>query len=544
MFLIQLGKRWLVLLVVIFLVGATMVYSDDKVLTPKTPPKKERSPEKPNLMAPKLTEGDLVEKITQVVGPFVKDEWAVGAVVAVVRPEGTTIRGFGKARSGQSNAPDENTLFEIGSVSKTFTAVLLADLVREKKVRLDEPIANLLPKSVTIPKGKDRAITLQDIATHFSGLPRMPNNFAPKDPRNPYADYDEDRLFRFLAGHRLAHQPGARFEYSNLAMGLLGVALAKRTEKTFEQLLQERILKPLQMESTAIALTPALRGRLAEGFTADAQPSANWDIPTLAGAGGIRSTARDMARYVSAHLGKGPNHLVNACGTTHTQRAKVGPNTGIGLAWFRQSERDILFHNGMTGGYASYCGLDTKNRIGVIVLTNTAGGTADRIGFWLQDFLRGANPAPIAPTPTVAVDAKLLADYAGQYFLPPLATFSVTVEDGKLMAQLTGQEKFRLYPQSSSKFYYRSVDAKVDFERNDKQQISRAVLFQNGREMPMVRMPSFQTPSPSPKSAAAASPSQPVGKPAAFGKDQSPPKPTKAPKNKATPSAKTTTNSP
>ena len=156
-------------------------------------------------------------------------------------------------------------MFEIGSITKVFTAAILADMVARGQVRLDDPVAQLLPATVKVPSRNGRRITLLDLATQSSGLPRLPTNFAPKDSANPYADYGDQQLYDFLSGYELPRDPGATYEYSNLGMGLLGHALARKAGMSYEQLVSRRVLAPLGMKETAITLSPALRPRLVPG---------------------------------------------------------------------------------------------------------------------------------------------------------------------------------------------------------------------------------------------------------------------------------------
>ena len=208
-----------------------------------------------------------------------------GIVVGIVGPGGRRIVAAGKAGPGAVPSLDARTTFEIGSATKVFTAALLMDMVRRGEVSLTDPVAKYLPESVKVPARGGRQITLVDLATHTSGLPRLPSNLKPKDASNPYADYSVAQLYEFLSHYELTRDIGAQYEYSNLGMGLLGHALALKGGTGYETLVRTRILEPLRMRDTAITLSPALRSRLAAGHDARGSAVANWDIPTLAGAG-------------------------------------------------------------------------------------------------------------------------------------------------------------------------------------------------------------------------------------------------------------------
>src|SRR5204863_10176282 len=155
------------------------------------------------------------------------------------------------------------SVFAIGSITEVFPASRLGGMASRGEVRLDAPVAKYLPSSAHIPSRNGRQITLLDLVTQSSGLPRMPSNFTPRDSMNPYADYSVQQLYAFLSGYQLTRDIGATYEYSNLGVGLLGHALALKAEMSYEQLVTRRILAPLALTETAITLTPAMRARLA-----------------------------------------------------------------------------------------------------------------------------------------------------------------------------------------------------------------------------------------------------------------------------------------
>ena len=196
-----------------------------------------------------------------------------------------------------------DTIFEIGSATKVFTSLLLADMVQRGEVALNDPVAKFLPAGVSVPERNGRQITLVDLATHTSGLPRLPANLNPKDPNNPYADYTPEQLYQFLSSYQLPRDIGAQYEYSNLGGGLLGFALARRAGMSYEALVKSRICDPLGMKDTGITLTPEMKARFAVGHDQGLARVENWDLPTLAGAGALRSTANDLLAFVSANIG-------------------------------------------------------------------------------------------------------------------------------------------------------------------------------------------------------------------------------------------------
>jgi D-alanyl-D-alanine-carboxypeptidase/D-alanyl-D-alanine-endopeptidase len=428
------------------------------------------------------------EKIDALVQPLVEGGWMVGAAVGLIDENGTQIRGYGRISENDAQAPRADTVFEIGSISKVFTGLLLAQMVEDGLVKLDQPVQQLLGDTMTVPKG-EREITLADLVTHSSGLPRMPGNFKPKDPTNPYADYSVEQMAQFLADHKLARQPGVKSEYSNLGMGLLGHALALKSGGSYETLLLARICKPLEMGDTRITLDDSLRSRLAQGHDADGNPVANWDLPTLAGAGAIRSTAADMLKFLAANLGLTKTGFDEAIANTHRVHFATPAEGGDeGLAWqIRRSDR-VIWHNGQTGGYHSFAGFSPEKRVGVVVLVNSTSMYSDAVGFQLLKLLMGGDPEPLKLPKAIQVVEADLEPLVGRYQLSPIATVTISREKDQLFVQLTGQPAIKFYPESKTRFFCRLVEAAVSFEADEDGQIARLVIHQGGQDLKAARI--------------------------------------------------------
>ena len=418
----------------------------------------------------------------------------VGIVVGIVDAGGRRIISHGALAKGDPRPLNGDTVFEIGSMTKVFTSLILSDMVAKGEVKLDDPVQKYLPASVRVPERGGRQITLIDLATHSSGLPGLPTNFAPKDGRNPYADYTPDQLWQFLNGYALPRDIGARYEYSNLAVGLLGQALSRRAGVDYETLVRTRIAAPLGMKDTVITLTPALQARLATGHTATREPAANWDLPTLAGAGAFRSTTNDMLTFLAAELGFKPTPLKAAMAAQLAPR-RPGPNASmeVALGWHiaKSPAGDVIWHNGGTGGYRTFFGFDPKAKVGVVVLTNMSNGVGgDDIGFHL---LAGRPLAALKPPAPARVGVTLppeqLAGLVGVYrFGTSPATLTVTQDGARLLAQLTGQAAFEIFPESPTDFFWRVVDAQVTFERGPDGRGTALTLHQIGRDQKAVRI--------------------------------------------------------
>ena len=198
---------------------------------------------------------------------------SVGSVIGIIAPAGRRVIAHGTRSKDDGTRVDGETVFELASVTKAFTSLLLADAVTRGEVALSDPVSRYLPPSVRMPERGGRAITLHDLATHTSGLPREPSNLQPKDPANPFADYTVEQLYQFLSGHELTRDIGSEFEYSNLGAGLLGHVLALRAGSDYETLVRTRITSPLGMSSTGVTLSPGMRARLAPGHDRFLQPA-------------------------------------------------------------------------------------------------------------------------------------------------------------------------------------------------------------------------------------------------------------------------------
>lgn len=411
---------------------------------------------------------------------------SVGIVVGVITPEGRRNVAYGHLAQGDSRPLNADTVFEIGSATKVFTALLLADMVEHGQVALDDPVSKYLPKAVKMPERNGRSITLVDLGTHTSGLPRLPGNMAPKDPGNPYADYSVEQLYQFLSQYSLTRDVGSKYEYSNLGGGLLGHALALRAGTSYESLVVSRICDPLTMKSTRITLSPEMKARLAVGHNAGMEPVENWDLPTLAGAGALRSTVNDLLDFLSANLGFTKSALAPAMAAMLKTRRPTGqPNLEVALGWhiFTSNGKEIIWHNGGTGGYRSFMGYDPAARIGVVALSNaeTEGGVDD-IGRHLLDA-----SVPLAKPPAahkeVRVDPKLFDGYAGTYQLTPAIAIVITREGNHLFLQVTGQPKFEIFPEGDRDYFLKVVDAQVTFVADDQGRATELILHQGGRDL-------------------------------------------------------------
>lgn len=413
----------------------------------------------------------------------VDERQGVGLVVGVVEPEGARVISYGTLGVHDPLPVDGDTLFEIGSVAKIFTTLLLADAVERGEVRLDQPVAELLPEGVTMPERDGRAITLLDLATYRSGLPRLPDNFDPADLDDPYADYTADDLYAFLSSYELERDIDEAYEYSNLGVGLLGHVLALNAGELYETLLRERVLEPLEMNDTVLAVPEELAGRYATGHDGELNPVSDWQWDVLEGAGALRSTANDLTKLLSALMGYSETGLADAIALATQPHAEVGDGvTAMGLGWHITplGDDEMVWHNGGTSGARAFVGFLREAGVGVVALSNVA--TPHGVDDLAPHLLDSTVPLIVLPR-EVEVDPAIFEGLAGEYALSPEVAISIYPEGGNLFAVLTGQEPARIYPASETAYFYRIVDAQITFDVDENGEASGLTLYQFGMEM-------------------------------------------------------------
>ncbi len=283
------------------------------------------------------------------------------------------VRGFGTISDTNASPPDGETLYEIGSITKVFTGIILAVMAEQQAVQLEAPISNYLPRGIHSPKN-GREIRLLDLATHASGLPRLPPNFGSvsTDQQNPYARYKPADLYRGLAEVSLPVEPGTKSEYSNYGFALLGQLLASKAGKPYEQLVRETICTPLGLTNTAITLSPEQKQRLTPGHDPKGRIVPNWDMEAFEPAGGLRSDANDLLKFLAANLNPTSCPMSGALLTAQQRHFQRGSQT-VGLGWQIRNGPEghaVHWHNGGTGGYVSFLGFDQRARVGVVLLSN------------------------------------------------------------------------------------------------------------------------------------------------------------------------------
>ncbi|HVW98789.1 MAG TPA: serine hydrolase domain-containing protein [Mucilaginibacter sp.] len=344
----------------------------DKIETLLFKPFTEPMADKTALVAsdnPMTTEMD--KQVDAVIRKYIQKYNTVGLCAGVIKDGTTSVYSYGEMKKGGGKLPDGDSFFEIGSITKTFTATLLAWLVEQNKVKLTDPITMYLPDSVATNSALS-GITLLNLSNHTSGLPSVPPNLRASmtDQFNPYKDYTLNGMYTYLKTCKPETPPGEKYAYSNLGVGLLGSILQQVTGKTFEQMVTEIITRPLGMFSTAQYLNPLFSPRFVSVYNSEGQPTPAWDFNVLAPAGALRSTVNDLLKYAKANMNAGNDRLSKAIQLTH--RITFNKDVKIGLGWHVISVDgvDYYFHNGGTYGSSSFLAFNPVTKVAVVVLSN------------------------------------------------------------------------------------------------------------------------------------------------------------------------------
>ena len=429
------------------------------------------------------TLAELQPQIDALVAPVIENRGVVGFAIGIRRGDEELFLNYGKVDLEKEEAPTSDTVYEIGSITKAFTGALLADASLQTGLDLDATVAKTLPAGGPQPAESEHPITLAQLATHTSGLPRLPDDLKAKDERNPYVDFTADDAYAFFAAHKPMRKPGD-YEYSNYGMGLLGQLLADRAGKDYEALVIERICEPLSMHDTRQRLTPEMAARLAPPHNGDLARDSNWDFQALVGAGGLRSTARDMLKFASTMFADDDSEVTKAFQLAGEPRAKLPEGRKIGLAWHFARDGITRLHDGQTGGYSSFAACIPDKKLAVVVLSNTAKHEfTSAVGEKIAQLALGMKVEPLAMRKVVDVPVETLKRYVGKYPLSLFFILNVTLEGDQLKVQATGQDAFPIYPSSDTEFFYRVVDAQITFVVDDKGEATKLILHHNGKDL-------------------------------------------------------------
>lgn len=351
------------------------------------------------LACPRLRAADkYYEAVRESVQPYLDDHYSAAITVGIVDENGSHVLGFGQLRQKDPDSrPDGKTVYQVGSITKIFTTTMLAEEVISGRLKLDEPAQKYLPKDLILPKKGNREITLEDLATHHSGLPPLPQlSFAAllggSLSKNLYAGVDREVLRQYLPLTWLSSPVGEKFNYSNLGIGLIGHALVETSSsESYDSMVRQRITSPLKMNDTGVKLIDEQYSRLVQGYDALEMKTQPWDFPTLEGCGALHSTVNDMLLFAAANLGLRKTVLTPAMELAQTPRPnREFPGGEMGLGWLVQEQKRSgtthVWHDGMTGGYCSILILIPERKLGVVVLSNVA-SPVHRIGNSICDLI-------------------------------------------------------------------------------------------------------------------------------------------------------------
>lgn len=356
---------------------------------------------------PELSFDTFKEELDYLVEEYVR----MGAAVGIVDKSQTLHEYyFGSISKSREEPPDSHSIFELGSITKSFTATILAQMILDGKINLEDTLESLLPEGqVKVPDWNGTRITLEHLATHTSGLPKKPQDSGqPRpqdyDPYDPYAAYSTEDVYDYLSTYcNLLFEPGTRYAYSNTGMGLVGHVLGLVDSSSYEVLLREKILEPLGMNETLLYLKEDNIPDLAPGHDERLDSVKNYNAQDIfQGAGFIKSTLHDMLIYLQAQMGLTETVLDEAIDMSHQAFFDVGGVTygdregyyqlTIGLAWHMDLLPEgytFFWHGGRTNGYMAYLAFDLESLTGVVILCNQSyEGVITRFG---EDLLKAVN---------------------------------------------------------------------------------------------------------------------------------------------------------
>ncbi len=334
------------------------------------------------------TKKSLDEFIDSLAFSYTKNSAARALAIGVLQNGKRTHYFYGNVSREDSRLPDDNSLFEIGSISKTFAATLLAYLAETGVLSTKDPIVNFLPDSLA-SNPYLRQITLEQLANHTSGLPRLPTNIiahAAKNPQNPYFGYSTEMLYDFLAGYEAEIVPGNQYLYSNLGYAVLGSILSTLTGQTFDEMVQEVIAVPLELRLLTEHPTDSMDVLPVHDQAGNLV--AAWDFDAFSAAGSLKSSLGDLLSFVGAHFERPETALENAMARTREFTFFDPPQTDLGLGWHMELRGSdlVYWHNGETGGSNSFTAFSPDKRIAVVVLANAKVSVAT-IARNIQEFL-------------------------------------------------------------------------------------------------------------------------------------------------------------
>ena len=410
---------------------------------------------------------------------FEADEFT-GAVLVARDGEVLLDRGYGFANREWSVPNDGDTKFRLGSVTKQFTAVAIMLLNERGLVDLDAPVKTYLPDAPAAWDG----VTVRHLLTHTAGLP----NFTDFDDYGASKTLPAtiDSLIGRFRDRPLDFQPGEGWSYSNSGYILLTAIVEKASGKSYADFVAETLFQPLGMADSGYDSHAAVLPRRASGYAPTARGIVNADYIDMSipqGAGALYSTTRDLLKWEQGLFG---GRLLTPASLA-LLTTPVRNQYAFGLAVTQAGGNTTIAHSGGIEGFNTHMAWDPDRRMTVIVLGNLNGPGSDQVAGSLMALARGETVTLASERQAVAVAPEVLRSYEGVYELAPTFAITISVVDGKLMAQATGQDAFELHPESDSRFFLTVVDAQITFTRDDAGAVDGLILHQGGRDSPAPR---------------------------------------------------------
>ncbi len=317
------------------------------------------------------------EAVDNIIHPYILLGANAGVIVGTIKNGQKTIYSYGEKEIGTRQKITAQSILEIASLTKTYTAIALADMHLKGQLNLDDPIENYLPNSVKVPSYNGKKITLRQLANHTSGLPRLPAN-VDKNAYNPYKGYTEQNMYDFINSYSLKREPGTQFDYSNVGYGLLGHILSLRNNTDYETMITTRVLQPLGMTHTTVSFTTAQLINLVKGYNGNKQVESwsKYQQNIAQGSGSLISSLDDQLIYLEANMGLKNTGLDSAILLSQKLSFQFSGNyqDGIGLGWshFTTEGQNIIWKNGGNGAYTSFIGFNKAAKTGVVILINSS----------------------------------------------------------------------------------------------------------------------------------------------------------------------------
>ncbi len=418
--------------------------------------------------------------IFQIIKERVDSGKSYGMVVGVIDKGEITFYKYGTFGVGNDNPIDENTVFEVGSLTKIFTASIIQDMHDNKELSLEDPAEIFFPE-IKFPSYKGQKILVCHLLSHTSGLPYLPYNYSCKNVSNPFADYSIEQAFDFLNSYELPIAPGYVYDYSNLSVGLAGHIISAGDIKNYQKELQNRICKPLGLENTSLGPTENMQKKLTNAHIGD-NIVPFWEFPVFFGTGGIYTTAKDLITFLAAHMGVSNTPLTKTFQKTHKVYNYADKyKLKIGLGWHiseRYSNR-IIYCNGGTGGCRSFMGFCPETQKGLIILSNSAVNINDAdVG--LGSYLLDSRYDMLPDDEPIVLDPFILDKYIGKYQHPSGLIFTIAKKDRDLTVHLTGYPTAKIFPETQTRFFLKAVSATIDFDFDDQNNVKGLYFTYSG----------------------------------------------------------------